>query len=492
MNIDPQLRDPSQEATHAYGNLPPPPPSYALNPAIRLPPPQQHQSTAGPPWPQDGPGQQYYNSSEIGQNGVPQHSLVNGAFGNYGGLGQADGSAGPNQTTSHQQHADDGNDPKRPRACEACRGLKVRCEPDPTKGACRRCAKANRTCVVTAPSRKRQKKADNRVVELEKKINALEATLQTKGQTASVSDGEYEEALAQAGDFGNVSQNTGQPLAQYGASASTAWSQSLNAYSSSVGENNQQPEYNTVAVAGQKRRFSDFQQELSQAAASAVHGGPSRPNYDINNAGLIAGTTLNSIPPGTVVRLGNPALAHTLACHEYTDVIDRNILDITAATEMFYHYVTNMAPLIPVVVFPINVTAEEIRKQKPILFLTILSVASGTIHPVLQQALVNEVMITLAERIITRGQQSLDLIQALEVASIWIWSDGNFTVNHYQLAHMAATMAIDLGLDKRVDRKNARPGDKLEDQVGTDEKPATNDTSEYRRAWLGCFFLCAK
>ena len=64
---------------------------------------------------------------------------------------------------------------KRSRACEPCRQLKVRCDPDPNHpdGSCRRCAKARRACVVTAPSRKRQKKTDSRVTELERKIDAF-------------------------------------------------------------------------------------------------------------------------------------------------------------------------------------------------------------------------------------------------------------------------------------------------------------------------------
>jgi Fungal Zn(2)-Cys(6) binuclear cluster domain len=83
-------------------------------------------------------------------------------------------------------------DAKRPRACEACRGLKVRCELDTNnpEGPCKRCAKASRNCVVTVPSRKRQKKTDSRVAELEKKIDALTASLQaTKSRSISVGHG---------------------------------------------------------------------------------------------------------------------------------------------------------------------------------------------------------------------------------------------------------------------------------------------------------------
>lgn len=83
-------------------------------------------------------------------------------------------------------------DLKRPRACDACRQLKVRCEPDDKNpsGSCKRCAKANRRCVVTPPTRKRQKKTDSRVSELEKKIDALTASLQASRRVDTITSPE--------------------------------------------------------------------------------------------------------------------------------------------------------------------------------------------------------------------------------------------------------------------------------------------------------------
>lgn len=80
---------------------------------------------------------------------------------------------------------DNAEDAKRPRACEACRGLKVRCDQDPARPdiPCKRCAKAGRQCIVTQPTRRRQKKADSRVAELERKLDALTAALQQQHQT---------------------------------------------------------------------------------------------------------------------------------------------------------------------------------------------------------------------------------------------------------------------------------------------------------------------
>ncbi|KAL8739738.1 MAG: hypothetical protein Q9190_007488 [Brigantiaea leucoxantha] len=67
------------------------------------------------------------------------------------------------------------------RACQACRLRKVRClpaEPNPT-GQCRRCILAGRQCVTIAPSqRRRRKRTDTRVAELEKIVKELSEKLE--------------------------------------------------------------------------------------------------------------------------------------------------------------------------------------------------------------------------------------------------------------------------------------------------------------------------
>ncbi|GME22588.1 C6 transcription factor [Neofusicoccum parvum] len=91
-------------------------------------------------------------------------------------VGATDPNAQNNQTKL-------GPDGKRLRACDHCRALKVRCDPQEENGLiseispCKRCLKSKKTCVTTAPTKKRTKKADTRVAELEKKVNELTARL---------------------------------------------------------------------------------------------------------------------------------------------------------------------------------------------------------------------------------------------------------------------------------------------------------------------------
>lgn len=86
---------------------------------------------------------------------------------------------------------------KRSRACQACRSMKIRCNPVEGQDACLACSKVNRTCVMPGPARKRQKTV-HKVAELEKKINALQQSLLAKSnadptpqQSPVVTDGSH-------------------------------------------------------------------------------------------------------------------------------------------------------------------------------------------------------------------------------------------------------------------------------------------------------------
>ncbi|KAK5941377.1 hypothetical protein PMZ80_006655 [Knufia obscura] len=70
---------------------------------------------------------------------------------------------------------------KRSLACQACRNMKIRCNPVEGQDACLACSKVNRQCIMPGPARKRQKTV-HKVAELEKKINLLTQSLLAKSQ----------------------------------------------------------------------------------------------------------------------------------------------------------------------------------------------------------------------------------------------------------------------------------------------------------------------
>lgn len=159
-----------------------------------------------------------------------------------------------------------------------------------------------------------------------------------------------------------------------------------------------------------------------------------------------------------------------------------SILSLRTADQIYQQYISDFSPKCPMVVFPPGATATLVRETKPLLFLSILSVTSAgycTIDK--QKILAAEFKGYLAESVIVRGEKSLELVQALQVASLWYKATDHYTqMNLNQLAHMATTMAIDLGLDKI---EVLGPVGKFQDNW---------IRVEAQRAWLCCFLLSAR
>ncbi|KAI4289649.1 MAG: hypothetical protein L6R35_001073 [Caloplaca aegaea] len=474
MEIDPQLRDHAPSKSQSYSTLPPS--NYPLNP-IRLPPPQQHQPPQHP-WP-PFPDPHLYPPNRPGQHGPnpnqPDHSLYNDA--------------------TSQQADQSPVDSKRPRACEACRGLKVRCEPDPVKSTCRRCAKAGRSCVVTAPSRKRQKKTDSRVAELERKIDALTASLHaTKAQAASESDDESTDGRRSLLNASSHELPTAEYLSQEAQRMADAVNMIQQRPLEDYGEQAERLSHQPITTGERKRRMSQYPEEnLDQTGQSSQTRSYRMASPVLHSArkGSEMSYMRPDQPNGNLSSVPSTSPQSTSPAHEYADVIDRKILDAALAAEIFEHYTRKMATHVPLVVVPPDTPAGSVRKHKPTLFLAILSVASGQEHPEIQRILAKEVMRAFADRIVYKGEKSLELIQAMQILTIWYWPEENRDAQTYQLVHMAAVMAIDLGLGRRA-KSSREPYHALwKDYPRTKSSAQASDSLESRRAWLGCYLLCA-
>lgn len=170
--------------------------------------------------------------------------------------------------------------------------------------------------------------------------------------------------------------------------------------------------------------------------------------------------------------------------------IDRKQIDLKidsfvsweTARLIFNRYISTFVPTCPMVVFPLGTTAEVARQTKPLLFLSILSVASAPYCPLSKQKeLTDEVRRSLADCTVHQGEKSIELIQALQVSSLWYRAPDNYVQgNLFQLVQMATSLAMDLGLDNS--RTLEESGRELGDW----------GMAEANRAWLGCFFLSAR
>ncbi|KAJ5096382.1 hypothetical protein NUU61_005738 [Penicillium alfredii] len=362
-------------------------------------------------------------------------------------------------------YADPSSDPenpladlKRARACEPCRQLKVRCDPDPDHpdGSCKRCAKARRTCFVTAPTRKRQKKTDSRVAELERKIDALTATLQAS----------HSNALFSAAPPADPPPSQPQPHDQH---TSRRW----------LKEDSQQ--------AGTKRQHGGQAKVPPQNLLGPQYSRPGSPSveqlHDRRPPHHWRGPYSGAIEP-----------PKTDAGNEFVDVIDRGIIDIETAVAAFNRFVNQMAEEMPVVMLHPETKMGDVRREKPALFLAITAAGVGVFNPNLQLSLFGELYRLIGDRVVVKGEKSLDLLQAILVGTLWYLPPDNFDeIKFWQLIHMAVALAMDLGLNRRT-LTNKRPFTLVRDLMM--KKPAVisfdPDGPEARRAWIGCYFLAVQ
>ncbi|KAM3563568.1 hypothetical protein ARSEF4850_002238 [Beauveria asiatica] len=393
-----------------------------------------------------------------------------------------------------------GTDPKKLRACEACRGLKVRCEPDPDDGPCRRCKKANRRCVVTAPTRKRQRKTDSRVSELEKKIDALTASLQarTGGGGAGAAGATMQQDVApgpsRRSGGGGGQQERG------------SWEREVAPWDTGRPADQDSPFQQLITMAGRKRKA--MEESTTEATTTTPDVGGSAA------AAAASAETDDRQPSTAAASVGWPAYTSRSTDG---DVVDRGLVPLPLAARLFSRYKTQMMRHLPGVVFPRSTTISELRRAKPVLFLALMAAAAGEDHA-LQRVLQKELMQILAHKVMVTGEKSLELVQALNVAVIWYWPPEYFEeLKFYQLIHTAAVMAIDIGLGRRTNgrmrRNQGMAGGMSFGAVGSgggggggggggagwrgdpllrNKAPPPDPTSlEARRAWLTCYYLAS-
>lgn len=329
--------------------------------------------------------------------------------------------------------------------------------------------------------------------ELEKKINGLEAILHARNgpRSASEDEGSYEDGCSAGVQPSNQQKHRLQQtesMLDQGAEIAGKYEQRTQ-YQSIFLEDfkpEQDLERSPRPTNHLKRRRSKYHNEDGRRLSIRNDFEARRLSKKSSDSGKI-----NPLFTTEATRSGassSIAAGSTAPSHEYADVIDKKILDAATATEIFSYYTSNMAAHMPIVVFPLDVTAGEIRKNRPTLFLAILSVASAQDHPTLQGVLTREIMNAYADRLICKHERSLELIQALQVSTTWYTKDANF----YQLIHLAATMGIELGISSRKKTHKERFLELWKDGPHVKSELTVTDKLESQRAWLGCYFLCAK
>ncbi|PON20756.1 hypothetical protein TGAM01_v210357 [Trichoderma gamsii] len=414
--------------------------------------------------------------STVGSTPGQHHQFDYADAGAGGGGGGGSVAAG----SSIGGDADPNGDSKKSRACEACRGLKVKCEPDPVEGEpCKRCRKAGRSCVVTAPTRKRQKKTDSRVSELEKKIDALTASLHARAGAPSVPAAGQHQHQHQQHQHQHQHQHQAEPV---GGGYPSSWSSAGTAGTATAG---------LGGGAGVARAWGGMAAGMAASPMmQTASTPPTRTPQDESSAFqppiVMAGQKRKATDRDSVSE-DPKAMTPSVSWSGFSrptegDIVDRGIITMEQAAGLFNKYKEHMVRHLPAVVFPHSATVLELRKTKPTLFLAIMAAATGENHSI-QRVLQKELMQLFAEKVIVTGEKNLELVQAIHVAVIWYWPPEHFEeLKFYQLVHMAAVMAIDIGLGRKNTSKRGPPPFRR-------NPPPDPSSIECRRTWLTCFFL---
>ncbi len=319
------------------------------------------------------------------------------------------------------------------RACDACRLHKVRCLPNnsATSRMCQRCARTDRQCVYTAPQkRKQRKRTDARVAELEREVQAMRTLFEKNGSGS------------EAPPSGNTS-------------SSSTFGETPLGHTSGEGE----------STPGSEKRGKTVVVEAARPGA-AQH--------------------LNLAWSGAPTQepMGTPT-----AYSPDSDVIDRGVISLELATRLWHSYNTGLVNYFPTVHFPPDVTVEEMRKTKPTLFLAAIAAASGKEGSRLYSILNTEVLNAYAHRTVIQGDKSLELVQALIITSVWYYPPGKYSqLKFYEYIHMAATMALDIGLGTNPKSFRSR---RIADPDGDSPLGGDLDDAEFekRKTFLACYLI---
>lgn len=303
----------------------------------------------------------------------------------------------PNETSPNETEQQQTNLNK---ACEACRGSKLRCiiEPNSPDGSCKRCIATRRACIYKAPRVRQRRKlhVDARVAELERQLRSLRLQLHQ---------------------------------AQHGPSLSRAGPSLAAPVTSTL--RFEAP----VTPASWPRKTTAVSEDLI-------------PNHKANHSH-------QDTPDKDVVKsIDNPS----------DDVVQRNILRWNEADRLVQIYLADFATHYPFVTLPCFTDTESFRRNRPATFLAVLAAASVTSSLELNRTLNHELLAFLARRIMLEGEHNLDVVQAMIIMTIWYAPMDKFeSLRHYQFAHLAATIAMDQGIgDKSSEARDERISDDLD------------------------------
>lgn len=394
-------------------------------------------------------------------------------------------------------NSNNNNDPRRAKACNHCRMLKVRCIPsnpnDPSQ-PCVRCSKGKRECVFHVGPWKRSRRTDSRVAALERKLEVVTAAL--NGQ--QVSPEEIREIIAQTEtmkaastmaepvDGNKASDNTGDtgvsyavPEARVPSTSSAANPMRAMPLRRPVGSKSYGPRASVSSTPDSTRD--------SEAGSSRVR------MKDLKEIREKMISLWNKMTENSALRLADIAKHDRMQSPTYeTDVISQGLITLDEAQERLHKYRVHLFKQYMLIEVPEELTLEILRRENPLLFLTVMAVTGVT----LRGHDVKEVCVTIQNQAIDAviyetmllGRKNLEILKCLILLNLWYNTPETY---HHQkthlITHLCTTLAVDLGLGGTPFESQQSNSMKYDRLVRPDvlQNPRT---AECRKLWL-CVYI---
>ncbi|KAF2867487.1 hypothetical protein BDV95DRAFT_502725 [Massariosphaeria phaeospora] len=329
-------------------------------------------------------------------------------------------------------------------ACERCRSLKTRCLPSEKPGACQRLCFASKrelTCVwAETPRRAKRIRGPSRILQVEQKIDGLVASLTTPA-TKPAATSSPEDAPAA----------TNQPQMQRPL-APGSWLPVPSSFAPEI----EQPD----PAAETSRDVESTQQYLEKL----------RVIHDFSdNADMSQPPTFNK------TSRPEPSVDNELV---------NELLSTGTADSLLNEYRT-MVKSFPFVPLAPDTTAQQLHKEKSMLFLAIITAASWEDHG--RQMKLDKIYRTeIANHTIIRPRRTLSLVQSVLVYLTWY----HFTFSHktqqiYFMQQLAIGLALEIGLHQKTRTVLEIPG------RPKPPLPSPHMLRERQRTYLGCYFLAS-
>lgn len=159
--------------------------------------------------------------------------------------------------------------------------------------------------------------------------------------------------------------------------------------------------------------------------------------------------TSNSQPPEKMWTSGSaaatPYAPNNAAAAVISFLISSSMLSEQEARELFDAFVAECLPQFPVVT--IHESFDELREMKPVLLLAAVTAASNARDGELFTRLHRHLVRMVSDRVVINGERDIELLQAILLLEVsFCPPDDLRKLSFYQWTHMAATMAMQLGL----------------------------------------------